>query len=238
LQQGRLAAEAVASGTTQSLRLAVLPSFAQRWLLPRIGRWQARHPAIPIEVETSQRLVDLQREGFDAALRQGMGNWRGLQAERLIDSPLIAVGAPAAAARLQGRGTASLADERLLGTADLWARWFALDGCQVNIAPVANFNDAGLMLQATEQDIGIALTRELLAADALADGRLVRLSPLALPDTTTQAYWLVYPPERVDSPALVALRTFLHDEMARSAAGLQRPAALKPARRGRAAARR
>jgi len=238
LRQGRLAAAAVASGQARTLRLAVLPSFAQRWLLPRIGRWQARHPDIPIEVEASQRLVDLQREGFDAALRQGSGSWPGLQVERLIDAPLIAVGAPAAAARLKGRGIASLADERLLGTAEVWARWFALDGCRVTIQPVANFNDAGLMLQAAEQDIGIALARELLADDALADGRLVRLSPLALPDNTTQAYWLAYPPEQAERPALVALREWLRDEMAQTSPATHPKAPVKPARSGRVAARR
>ena len=144
----------------------------------------------------------------------------------------------AAAARLKGRGTASLADERLLGTAELWARWFALDACQVSIQPVANFNDAGLMLQAAEQDIGIALARELLAADALANGRLVRLSPLALPDNTTQAYWLAYPPEQAERPALVALREWLRDEMAQTSPATHPKAPVKPARSGRVAARR
>jgi LysR family glycine cleavage system transcriptional activator len=216
LDDGVRAAGAAASGAAQRLRLTLLPSFAQRWLLPRMASWRARHPDISIEIDASQRVVDLQREGFHAALRSGNGPWRGLQCERLIDSPLIAVGSPAAARRLNRRGTESMADEALLGDADLWERWFALDHCRVAVHPVASFNDAGLMLQAAEQDIGIALARELLAADALRDGRLVRLSPLALPDQSATTYWLAYPPELALWAPIVALRAWLQEEMARS----------------------
>jgi LysR family glycine cleavage system transcriptional activator len=81
---------------------------------------------------------------------------------------------------------------------------------------VAAFNDAGLMLQAAEQDLGIALARELLAADALRDGRLVRLSPLAMPDQQRDAYWLVHPPALADWPPLRALHAWLRDELAAS----------------------
>ena len=104
-------------------------------------------------------MIDLQRDGFDAALRQGAGEWRGLVAERLIDSPLIAVGSPNAARRLLARDARTLADEPLLGSASLWARWFELNGLRVKVNPVAAFNDAGLMLQAAEQDMGLALAR-------------------------------------------------------------------------------
>ncbi len=229
LDDGLRAAAAAAGDAEHRIRVTLLPSFAQRWLMPRMAQWRERHPDIAIELLASQAIVDLQREGFHAALRQGGGRWPGLQAERLIDSPLIAVGSPAAARRLLGRGTGSLADEPLLGDAELWRRWFALDDCRVPVNPVATFNDAGLLLQATEQDIGIALARELLAADALRDGRLVRLSPLALPDERAYAFWLAYPPQLQDWPPLAALRAWLHDEMRRSQRQLKTAAKTAPA---------
>jgi LysR family glycine cleavage system transcriptional activator len=213
LDEGLRSAAAAARGAEHRLRITLMPSFAQRWLLPRMARWRERHPDIGIELHSSQQVVDLKREGFHAALRQGDGRWRGLHAEPLIDSPLIAVGAPAAARRLLGRGTDSLTGEPLLGDADLWERWFALDCCRVAVTPVASFNDAGLMLQAAEQDIGIALARELLAADALRDGRLVRLSPLALPDERAAAYWFVTPQEHRASAPVAIFRAWLHAEL-------------------------
>jgi LysR family glycine cleavage system transcriptional activator len=213
LDDGVQAASAAAAGTEQRMRITVLPSFAQRWLLPRMGRWRERHPDIAIEIHASQQLMDLQRDGFHAAVRQGRGGWPGLVCERLIDSPLIPVGSPAAARRLLGLGAQALAHEPLLGNAAMWERWFAAAGVRVRVNPVAAFNDAGLMLQATEQNLGIALVRELLAADALCDGRLMRLSSQTLPDDGNDIYFLAYPTGVEHWPPLQALRRWLLDEL-------------------------
>lgn len=234
LDEGVQAAAAAASGTAQRLRVTVLPSFAQRWLLPRIGRWRAQHPDVALEIDASQHVVDLARDGFHAAVRYGKGPWPGLVAERLFTGTvrMVVVGAPEAARRLAGASAATLAREPLLGDADWWATWFAAAGVRVQPRPVAVFNDAGLMLQAAEQGIGLTLSRELLAADALADGRLVRLSPLAVELEPARTYQLVYPPGLRDWPPLVALRQWLRDEIERSRASLRASAATPRARTG------
>lgn len=216
IDDGLRAAQAAATGAAQRIRVTALPSFAQRWLLPRIVRWRERHPDIGLELHTSQQVIDLAREGFHAALRQGDGQWRGLVAVPLIDSPLIALGSPQAAARVGTGGAAAVAHQPLLGNTALWERWFALAGVRARVNPVAGFNDAGLLLQAAEQDLGIALARELLAADALRDGRLVRLAPLAMPESRAYGYWLVHPPALAGWPPLLALRQWLADELAAS----------------------
>ena len=214
LDDGMQAAAAAASGTGQMLRVTALPSFAQRWLLPRMGRWRARHPDIALEIDASQNLVDLQRDGFHAGVRSGRGQWAGLESEPLIDSPLIVVGSPAIARRLFGQGDAALANEALIGDVPSWQHWFAGAGLKVKVRPIADFNDGGLMMQAAEHGLGITLAREMLAADALADGRLVRLSPVAvdIPDALG-AYFLVYPPSLKHWPPLAALRRWLFDEL-------------------------
>jgi len=215
LDDGVQAAAAAGSGAEQRLRVTVLPSFAQRWLLPRMGRWRERYPGIALEIDASQQVVDLQREGFHAALRQGRGPWPGLESERLFDTPLpmIVVGSSSAARRLGGAQPEALAREPLLGDKELWTRWFAAAGLRVNVTPVAVFNDAGLMLQAVEQNIGLAIARELLAADALGDGRLVKLSPLAITYEQAHPYHLVYPPSVRDWSPLAALRQWLREEL-------------------------
>ena len=215
LDDGVRAAAAAASGTTQRLRVSVLPSFAQRWLLPRMGRWRERYPDVALEIDASQDVVDLQREGFHAALRQGRGPWAGLASELLFGEPMpmVVVGSPMAARRLAGAQPEALAREPLLGDPELWERWFAAAGLRTQVRIVATFNDAGLMLQAAEQNIGLAIARELLAADALADGRLVKLSPLATTYEQAYPYHLVYPPGLADWPPLAALRRWLKDEL-------------------------
>jgi len=214
LDAGVQSAAATAVGTSQRLRLTVMPSFLQRWLLPRMQRWRERYPDIALELHSSQQLMDLQRDGFHAALRQGKGGWPGLSDERLIDSPLVVVASPATARRLQGGSVAALAQEPLLGHAEYWDQWFAEAGLKLHSNPVATFNDAGLMLQAAEQGLGIALGREFMVADALRDGLLVQLSEQRLaPDVDHASYFLVYPPALRDWTPLQALRCWLHDEV-------------------------
>jgi LysR family glycine cleavage system transcriptional activator len=223
LDEGVQAAAAAAGSAEQRLRISVLPSFAQRWLLPRMARWRERHPDLPLEIETSQHVADLQREGFHAALRQGAGNWPGVAAERLFHGSMamILVGSPAAARRLAGRPPEAYLDEALLGESGLWEQWFAAAGLRRRVTPVAVFNDAGLLLSAVEQGLGLAVVRELLAADALRDGRLVRLSPISVEYESARAYHLVYPPALRDWPPLAALRDWLHAELESSQAALR-----------------
>jgi LysR family glycine cleavage system transcriptional activator len=229
LDDGVRAAVAAATGSTNALRVTVLPSFAQRWLLPRIGRWRERHPQLALEIDASAQVVDLQREGFHAGLRYGSGPWPGLESERLFefDRPmrLLVVASPPTARRLHGATPEALARESLLGERELWERWFAAAGLSIRVTPVAVFNDAGLMLQAAEQDLGLALSRELLAADALADGRLARVSDLSIDYEPTHTYHLVYPPGVRDWPPLAALRQWLRDELELSRRALDPPAA-------------
>lgn len=236
LDVGVLAAAATATGVAQRLRLTVMPSFLQRWLLPRMQSWRQRHPDIALELHSSQQVMDLQRDGFHAALRQGRGGWPGLSDERLFDSPLVVVASPATARRLQGGGAAALVHEPLLGDADWWDIWFSEAGLTVRTNPVASFNDAGLMLQAAEQGLGIALGREFMVADALRAGLLVQLSEQRLaPDPDYASYFLVYPPALCDWAPLQALRSWLHDEVsalqAPAAAVAEESAARKPRRK-------
>ena len=214
LDDGVHAAAAAAGGAAQRIRITALPSFTQRWLLPRMGRWHARHPHLALEIDASQQLVDLQREGFHAAIRQGRGPWPGVESEVIFGAPMpmIVVGSPTAARRLAGAQPEAFAREPLLGDPDMWVRWFAVAGLRVPVTTVAVFNDLGLMLQAAEQSLGIAICRVLLAADALRDGRLVRLSPLTITHDTALPYHFVFPPGLRDWPPLVALREWLHDE--------------------------
>jgi len=96
------------------------------------------------------------------------------------------------------------------------------------------FLHAGLLLQAAEQNLGLALCRELLAADALCDGRLVRLSPVSITYEHAHPYHLVYPPALREWPPLVAMRQWLRAELELSLKSLRPPTA----KRSRKAARR
>ncbi len=215
IHAGAQAAQAQASGPDQLLRLTVLPSFANRWLLPRLGRWHLQHPRLRLDLDASVQIVDLEEEGFHAGIRSGTGPWPGLVSEPLFDLPveLIVVGSPTAAKRLAGKPPEAFAAEALLGDAGAWTRWF--NACGVtpgSFRPVATFNDYGLMLQAAEQNLGLALGRELLAADAVSEGRLVQLSPVAILSEGSHSYHLVYPERLREWEPLRLVRRWLSEE--------------------------
>jgi len=215
LQVGLLAAAQAHGSAAQTLRVTALPSFAQRWLLPRLPNWQTLQPCITLDLHASQQVVDLEREGFHIGLRIGRGPWPGLVSEPLFHSPHIVVAAPVLGQRLVGVPPDALALQPLLGDTDLWRQWFAEAGHTSTVAaPVATFNDAALLIQAAEQGMGVALTRELFAADALLDGRLVRVSARATDEDATRDYQVVYPEALREDAAVRAFCDWLHAEVA------------------------
>ncbi len=217
LDLGLRSASAADGSAMRSLNITCTPSFAQRWLMPRLSSWRAAHPDITLKLFTLQRVIDLESEGFHLALRQGVGPWPGLVNEVLMESRQIVVAAPALAQRLEGAAWQTLADQALLGDAEQWTQWFAKAGLACSIVPAASFNDGGLLVQAAEQGMGVALVRELLAADALLDGRLQRLPGPTMEGASQRRYHIVYPPALRDEPALRMLCDWLHAEMAESA---------------------
>jgi LysR family glycine cleavage system transcriptional activator len=77
-----------------TLTISVLPSFAAKWLVPRLGRFQQRHPEIDVRISASMHLVDFGREDVDLAIRHGSGSWTGVTAVRLFAEDLVPVCSP------------------------------------------------------------------------------------------------------------------------------------------------
>ncbi len=73
---------------------ATLPSFGCHWLLPRLARFQARHPQIAVRLLTSPAVVNLQQEGIDLAIRMGQGDWEGMESRHLFADEQLVVAAP------------------------------------------------------------------------------------------------------------------------------------------------
>lgn len=193
------------------LRLTVLPSFAMCWLVPRLGRFRALHPQIDLRLTTTAELWNFTSEGFDLAIRSGLGRWQGLRADLLARESLSPVCSPALAAGPPPlREPADLRRLTLLHDTprDGWARWLAHAGIAgVDATAGVAFDDAGLVLQAAAQGQGIALGRLTLAAGALQAGRLVQPFAIALPND--YSYWLAYPRLALERPEAVAFRNWL-----------------------------
>jgi LysR family glycine cleavage system transcriptional activator len=204
------ATEALAKPKEVRVRVSVEPAFAGRWLIHRLGRFQAAHPDIDVVLDASPRLVDLARDEADLAIRYGQGGWPGLRQDQLAASRLYPVGRRELR---RGRKAAFAPDELrafvLLHEDDgsLWRRWFAAAGVtDVNVNRGPRILETGLALDAAVAGQGIALADDALMGDDLATGRLVKLCDVALADG---AYFLLSLPSAQRRRPLAAFRDWL-----------------------------
>lgn len=173
------------------LRVSLLPSFASRWLTPRLGAFRSAHPHIDLRIDARLELAEIGPGGMDCAVRYGSGGWPGLRVERLAGERLFPVCAPAYRDRYDLQTPADLARATLLRhDRQLWKPWFRaahIDLPEPLGTPM--FSDTGLLLDATIAGEGVALARAKLVEGDLLGGRLVRLSDVEVDDR--QGYYLV-----------------------------------------------
>jgi len=196
------------------LTVSALPSFAAKWLVPRIGRFRAACPDIEMRVSASSQLVDFARDDVDVAIRVGRGEYPGLRTERLfgdtlfpVCSPTLLDGPSPLAAPEDLRHHTLLSGDEYPG----WAKWLehaGVSGIEVPRGPL--FDDSSMVLQAAIEGHGVALARGVLAADDLAAGRLVKPFELSLPFHL--AYFLVCPEATAERPKIRAFREWLLEE--------------------------
>ncbi|MCF3628099.1 transcriptional regulator GcvA [Thalassospiraceae bacterium LMO-SO8] len=196
------------------LTVTTMDSFAQSWLVPRLGRFRQAHPDIDVRLVMVDRMVDLAREGVDVAVRYGRGNWPGLTVSLLRTEELFPVCAP----ELIAKGP-PLKEPRDLAHYTLlhdempvdWRDWLAAVGCDtVNPERGPGYSHSNLVLLAARAGEGVALGRSVMVADDLAEGRLVRPFDFALP--APQAYYLACVEGEEDRPKIRAFREWLMGE--------------------------
>lgn len=196
------------------LTVSVLPSFASKWLVPRLGRFGARHPEIDVRIEATSILTDFQRDDVDLVIRYGKGQYKGLTSTWLMTDNVFPVCSPAL---LDGpkplRRPEDLRHHTLLhddANVD-WAMWLFSAGVEgVDPRQGPYFTDSAMVIQAAAEGQGVALARGVLAAGDLAAGRLVKPFDFSIP--TEYAYYVVCPEATADHPKIAAFRDWMLEE--------------------------
>jgi LysR family transcriptional regulator, glycine cleavage system transcriptional activator len=207
-------------GTGGVLNLAILPTFGTKWLIPRMASFWKAHPNITVNFATRAVAFDFAKERLDAAIHFGDVSWPGAVALRLMGEEVVLACSPAL---LQGPGLARVQDlERytlLQHTTrpNAWLEWLtAADNSTINGLKGPRFEHFSMVIQAAIAGIGVAVLPRFLVEDEVAAGRLV--VPLDIAVRSEHAYYLVYPEEKSELPALRAFRDWLLAE-AREAGG-------------------
>jgi LysR family glycine cleavage system transcriptional activator len=210
------AAEAARTRNVHRLSVSVLPSFASRWLMPRLIGFMEKHPELEVNVNASTNLVNFAAEEVDIAIRFGGGPWPPLACEMFLEDEYFPVASPKL-----NRGKLPRAPEDLLKPGvriiredrDYWPMWFKAAGVPFEDrvrGPL--FNDSTYSLQAAARGEGIALARRSIVEEDLERGALTRLFALSVP--SSERYWFVAPKESFEAPNVKAFREWVKGELA------------------------
>ncbi|WP_332852631.1 transcriptional regulator GcvA [Duganella sp. S19_KUP01_CR8] len=202
-----------ASSVNQRLTISSIPSFAARWLAPRLGRFIDLYPDIEVVLQSSGQLQDLARDGIDVGIRFGRGNYPGLVVQRLMGDVYYPVVSPHYRGGQQPASPHELRQHTLLRSVEPWSPWLRAAG--VDMAEPAGglmFEDLSMLIRSAADGNGVALVRHVVAMQEIASGQLLRLFDTATP--CPDEYFFVSPPGAAGRPQVQAFRDWLLEEIA------------------------
>ena len=191
------------------LNVSMLPTFLQKWLMPRLSEFYRDHAEIDLRINADNALVGFEQSDFHAAIRFGPGKYPGLKSLKLMDDWILPVCSPRLVRDLGPIDSIEALQKHdlLFVESDTWDAWFRRFGESARDNRWPLLNDAVSILMAAEQGQGIALTRWSLVARDLAAGRLVR--PVDNVVKADWSYWFVAPPHYFEMPKVVAFRDWI-----------------------------
>lgn len=204
------------------ISISTAPSFASKWLIPRLSKFQEVYPDVEVRMSADMTLVDFSATDIDLAVRYGPGGYEGLYCERLMPESVIVVASPRL---LQGRApvrtTADLLDLPLIHddsperdpSCPTWNMWFAARGERRDDAERGlRFNQSSMALEAASAGKGLVLAKRQLALRDIAEGALI--APIEEAHAPVSfAYWLVWPRGRRFEPAQRAFLSWLREQV-------------------------
>ncbi len=199
-------------GRRRRVTLTTLPSAVSTWLIPNWASFEANCPDIDLQLLTATRVIDLDREQVDLALRFGHETWNGVTTHWLCPEQLIPVCAPGYLPEpVFGNPAAVLARARLIvnGTdPDEWESWCEAEGLEPpNLDQALRFAEGQQVLQAAENGLGLAMGRRPIVDSCLRTGTLI--APLGATELAGHGCYICYSARRQLSPHAAAVAEWL-----------------------------
>jgi LysR family transcriptional regulator, glycine cleavage system transcriptional activator len=203
----------VALSDSSILNLVTLPTFASRWLIPRLPDFQKKNPRILLHLTTRQRPIDIALEPFDAVVFFGAPNWPGTIAHHLMDVEMVAVCSPKLKAKSIIKKPADVLKFPLLhqmARPTRWMEWLVEAGVPHNGPVQGHTYQLAMLSQAAVAGLGIALLPRYLVEQELEDKTLEIVGGHFLRAMTT--YYLIVPESRASSTSLQAFTKWLIEQ--------------------------
>ncbi|TKC87932.1 LysR family transcriptional regulator [Trinickia terrae] len=193
------------------LELAVIPTFAARWLIPRLPEFYEAHEGIIVNLTTRAEPFLFTDTPFDAAIHFGDPVWPGSLAEYLFGEEMTAVCSPQLLGGRSGIEPREVANFTLLHQSarpDAWRQWFAQAGVHdVDCMKGQRYELFTMLVEAARAGLGIALVPRFLVSRELSTGELTLPCDVSL--RSDKGYYLVYPEHKQNSPLLKAFESWL-----------------------------
>lgn len=207
----------LAGAGTRSLEVSVEPAVASRWLVARLGHFNALHPDVELSIDPDADVLDLRSGEAEIGIRYGSGDWDGIECTRLTNLVFFPVCSPDYLARHPVETPADLDGAMLLheDSRQWWQEWLDAAGASEGARARGPMFQNHLALEAAEAGQGFALADHVLAIDALSEGWLVK--PFAFELADHGGYYLVRAAGTRESAPARAFREWLIAEMAETA---------------------
>lgn len=201
-------------GIGGTLELAVVPTFATRWLLPRLASFQKNNPDIQVNLTTRTRPFLFNETEFDAAIHCGDGNWPGTEARYLMPEHLVPVCSSRLISPRKKLKPEQIQEYPLLQQTTrpyAWRQWFESLGLKVESdMRGARYELFSMLSQAAIHGMGIALIPPFLIENELQAGLLT--IPVHHPYVDERSYYFIYPTKKSESAVLKHFRDWLEVE--------------------------
>lgn len=202
-------------GAKGSISIALTPSFAIQWLIPRLSEFSKIHPDIDVKIKAVDFEENSLTDDVDVAIYYGMGNWQNVQADKLHTEYFIPVCSPLLLAGEHPiQIPADLKHHTLLHdmTRNNWNEWIKqanIKDINVNQGPI--FSHSSMVLQAAIHGQGVALGHNILAKPEIESGRLI--TPFNQVLMSKKSYYLVCRETQIDSAKINTFRNWLLAEV-------------------------
>ena len=203
----RLCNDAEARGV---LHVSALPTFAMRWLIPRLPEFQREHPALELRIVTASTPAEQFRMDVDVVV-SGPARQPGWVGSRFLAEAYLPLLSPGIMKERPLQAPADLGRHTLLHAAtrrDMWQRWLAAAGI-AHIKPEREqvFEHFYFAIQAALEGLGVVMGPLALVGDELRDGRLV--APITEPVVRTRGYFIYALQTTAEAPAVTVLRQWI-----------------------------
>ena len=212
------------NGHGETLELGVMPTFATKWLLPRLQSFLDAHPGVTVNLTPRVRPFLFDETRLDATLYAGVASWPGTEGIFLMRESMVAVGSPKLIAPRKTVSATQLLRQTLLQQTTrpyVWRQWLASQGIQAENDLVGpQFELFSMLTEAAILGMGAALIPRFLIEDELRRGLLVVLVEHEY--LSAQSYYLIYPEGKSERPLLRAFQGWLQEqaEIYRTPSGL------------------